>query len=217
MLKELAMPDVLYQPWCIQSTQSPEGISCGLFHDEAVGDTEGLHQDEGVPFFLKRSYKRLAILTAGYVQHLGRYEVHVLGERPKLRPSKRKFVESSNIQERRCTSIGKDSINYVPHVRTIILVNRLMMMDKNMIDVASDGALMDKIPTAVIHLILNMTSNMQQFGTKGGITSRVVNEVGTINNLRLENQLIELTSLVRLVIGNVRLVIKTVRLKKIRI
>ncbi|RDX78502.1 hypothetical protein CR513_41221, partial [Mucuna pruriens] len=41
-----------------------------------------------------------------------------------------------------------------------------------------------------------MISNTQQFGTKGTVTSRMVNEVSTIDNLRLENQLIELTSLV---------------------
>ncbi|RDX71508.1 hypothetical protein CR513_49136, partial [Mucuna pruriens] len=46
-----------------------------------------------------------------------------------------------------------------------------------MIDVASGGALMDKTPVAARHLISNMTSNTQQFGTRGA--------------------LIELTSLVR--------------------
>ncbi|RDX66515.1 hypothetical protein CR513_54708, partial [Mucuna pruriens] len=65
----------------------------------------------------------------------------------------------------------------------------LMMMDRNMIDAASEGALMDKTPATARHLISNMASNMQQFGTKeGGVTSRVVNEVGTVDNLRLENQ-----------------------------
>ncbi|RDX73221.1 hypothetical protein CR513_47201, partial [Mucuna pruriens] len=42
-----------------------------------------------------------------------------------------------------------------------------------------------------------MASNTQQFETRGVITSRVVNEVNMIDNLRLENQLTELTSLVR--------------------
>ncbi|RDX94444.1 hypothetical protein CR513_23173, partial [Mucuna pruriens] len=52
----------------------------------------------------------------------------------------------------------------------------------NMIDVASGGALMYKTPTATRHLISNMASNMQQFGTRGAVTSRVVNKVGTIDN-----------------------------------
>ncbi|RDY01401.1 hypothetical protein CR513_15278, partial [Mucuna pruriens] len=57
----------------------------------------------------------------------------------------------------------------------------LMMMDRSMIDAASGGALMDKTPAA----------------TRGAIMNKIVNEVGTIDNLRLENQLIELTLLVR--------------------
>ncbi|RDX86930.1 hypothetical protein CR513_31668, partial [Mucuna pruriens] len=60
-----------------------------------------------------------------------------------------------------------------------------MMMDRNMSDAASRGALMDKTPTVVRNLILNMASNTQQFGTRGVITSRVVNEVATIDNLRV--------------------------------
>ncbi|RDX97953.1 hypothetical protein CR513_19215, partial [Mucuna pruriens] len=64
MLKELATPDVL-------STQAPEGIPRGLFHNEATRDTGGLHQDEGIPFFPRRRSKRLTILTGNYVQHLG--------------------------------------------------------------------------------------------------------------------------------------------------
>ncbi|RDX82549.1 hypothetical protein CR513_36637, partial [Mucuna pruriens] len=37
----------------------------------------------------------------------------------------------------------------------------LTMMDKNMIDTASGGALMEKMPTAARHLISNMASNTQ--------------------------------------------------------
>ncbi|RDX97982.1 hypothetical protein CR513_19172, partial [Mucuna pruriens] len=67
-------------------------------------------------------------------------------------------------------------------------------MDRSMIDVASGGALIDKTPAVARLLISNMASNTQQFGVKGG--------VGTLRNLafddqRLENQLTELTSLVR--------------------
>ncbi|RDX84215.1 hypothetical protein CR513_34771, partial [Mucuna pruriens] len=65
-------------------------------------------------------------------------------------------------------------------------------MDRSMIDAASGGALMDKRPAAARHLISYMANNMQQFGIKEPRQSRI----------RLENQLIELTSLVRqLVVG----------------
>ncbi|RDY14083.1 hypothetical protein CR513_00903, partial [Mucuna pruriens] len=42
-----------------------------------------------------------------------------------------------------------------------------------------------------------MANNMQKFGTRETITSIMVNEVGTIDNLRLENQLTKLTSMMR--------------------
>ncbi|RDY10223.1 hypothetical protein CR513_05292, partial [Mucuna pruriens] len=73
----------------------------------------------------------------------------------------------------------------------------LTMMDRSMIDTASGGALMDKTPATTRHLISNMASNMQQFRIKGAGPSWMVNEVGAIDNLRLENQLTKLTSLVR--------------------
>ncbi|RDX91148.1 hypothetical protein CR513_26910, partial [Mucuna pruriens] len=78
----------------------------------------------------------------------------------------------------------------------------LMIMDRSMIDTTSGGALMDKTRVVVRHLISNMASNMQQFKTRGTIAPIMVNEIGMIDNPRLENQLTELTSLVRqLVIG----------------
>ncbi|RDY12780.1 hypothetical protein CR513_02377, partial [Mucuna pruriens] len=68
-----------------------------------------------------------------------------------------------------------------------------------MIDAASGGALIDKTPTAARHLISNMTSNTKQFRTRGGAdTSKAVSEVSTFDSQRLENQLMELTSLVRI-------------------
>ncbi|RDX62991.1 hypothetical protein CR513_58625, partial [Mucuna pruriens] len=73
----------------------------------------------------------------------------------------------------------------------------LSMMDKSMIDAASGGALMDKMPAVVRHLISNMEGNTQQVGIRGPSQSRMVNEIGAASNQRLENQLTELTSLVR--------------------
>ncbi|RDY02029.1 hypothetical protein CR513_14569, partial [Mucuna pruriens] len=61
-------------------------------------------------------------------------------------------------------------------------------MDRSMIDAISEGALMDKTPIAMRHLILNMASNTQQFEIRGAINNKAVNEVGVLT---------ELTSLVR--------------------
>ncbi|RDX72782.1 hypothetical protein CR513_47682, partial [Mucuna pruriens] len=73
----------------------------------------------------------------------------------------------------------------------------LSMMERSMIDVASEGALMDKTPTSARHLISNMASNTQQFGIRGPTQSWMVNKIGIASNMRLEKQLSELTSLVR--------------------
>ncbi|RDY10013.1 hypothetical protein CR513_05519, partial [Mucuna pruriens] len=55
------------------------------------------------------------------------------------------------------------------------------------------------MPTAARQLISNMASNTQQFGIRGASQPRMVNEISTVDNLRLENQL---TSLMRqLVVG----------------
>ncbi|RDX92502.1 hypothetical protein CR513_25357, partial [Mucuna pruriens] len=78
----------------------------------------------------------------------------------------------------------------------------LSLMDRSMIDAASGGALMDKTPAAARHLISNMAGNTQQFGVRGPKPSWIVNEIGAATNQRMENQLAELTSLVRqLVVG----------------
>ncbi|RDX63779.1 hypothetical protein CR513_57751, partial [Mucuna pruriens] len=69
----------------------------------------------------------------------------------------------------------------------------LAMMDRSMIDAASGGVLMDKTSAAATHLISNMASNTQQFGIKGANQHQMVNEIDVVDNLRLENQLTELT------------------------
>ncbi|RDX63377.1 hypothetical protein CR513_58206, partial [Mucuna pruriens] len=74
-LKELATPNVVYQPWK-RPSQALQRISCSLFHNKAIRDTKRLHQDEGVSIFLGWSCKRLAVSATNSFQHLGRYEVH---------------------------------------------------------------------------------------------------------------------------------------------
>ncbi|RDX92660.1 hypothetical protein CR513_25168, partial [Mucuna pruriens] len=184
-LEELATLNVLYQPWCIISTQAPEGIPRGLFHDEAARDTGRLYEDEGFPFLSRWSCKRLVVFIIDYVQHLGDMKCMFLG----------KFFPASKtvtIQKKICGIMrhsGETLHEYWEQFNKLCATCphhqiRLMMMDKNMINAASGGALMDKTPAV-------------QFETKGVVTTRVVNEVGIIDNLRLEKQLLELTSLVK--------------------
>ncbi|RDX85418.1 hypothetical protein CR513_33398, partial [Mucuna pruriens] len=109
---------------------------------------------------------------------------------PELRPSRRRFL---------CATCPHHQIS--EQLLIHYFYEGLTMMDRSMIDAASGGALMDKTPTTERHLISNMASNTQQFGIRGASQPRMVNEIGAVDNLRLENQLTELTSLVRQLVG----------------
>ncbi|RDY10045.1 hypothetical protein CR513_05497, partial [Mucuna pruriens] len=180
-LKELATPDVVYQPWCIQypqlepaQTRRPpqalERIPRGLFHNETVGDSGRLYQDEGISILLGLSSKGLVAHRRGSTRVLeifnklhATYPHHQISEQLLIQY----FYEG------------------------------LSMMDRSMIDATSRGALMDKTPVAARNLISNMASNTQQFGITRLSQSQMVNEIDAASNQRLENQLTELTSLVR--------------------
>ncbi|RDX87920.1 hypothetical protein CR513_30552, partial [Mucuna pruriens] len=68
-LKELATPNVVYQRR--RSPQEFKGISCGLLHNEAAGDTGRFHQDEGIFILPGWSSKRLIVSTTSSIQHVG--------------------------------------------------------------------------------------------------------------------------------------------------
>ena len=63
-----------------------------------------------------------------------------------------------------------------------------------MIDAASGGALVDKTLEAARNLIINMTANSQQFGTRFDHPPKHINVVSVSS---LEQQIASLTSLVR--------------------
>ncbi|RDX93737.1 hypothetical protein CR513_23960, partial [Mucuna pruriens] len=150
-LKELATPNVLYQPWCIHYLQLELAQSFKLKY--------------GLIHLLPKFH-----CLVGEDPHKHMKEFHVF---PESQPFGRRFVGSGNIQEKHCTNTGKDSTNCAPHVHTIKSLNNcLMMMDRNMIGVASGEALMDKTPAIARQLISSMPSNMQQFETRGAITSK---------------------------------------------
>jgi len=73
-------------------------------------------------------------------------------------------------------------------------------MERNIIDVANQGALMDKTSVPAKYLISNITKNSQHFNTRS--SSRSVHELNidqttTAETQRLENRIIEITSLLR--------------------
>ena len=69
------------------------------------------------------------------------------------------------------------------------------MRDRSMLDAASGGALVDKIPMEARNLIANMATNSQQFGDRHDWLIRRVNEVGV--NSEIQQQLATLTSVVK--------------------
>jgi hypothetical protein len=77
-----------------------------------------------------------------------------------------------------------------------------MPTNHSIIDAASGGALVDKMPEAAHQLISNMGANSKQFSTRVDFLSKRVNEVSIFN---LENKVNDLTSLVcSLACGNVQ-------------
>ncbi|RDX99126.1 hypothetical protein CR513_17868, partial [Mucuna pruriens] len=224
ILKELATPDVVYQPWCIQypqlepaqtyelkrrPPQASDGIPCGLLHNEAAGYIGRLHQNEGVPILSQRSSEGLAVSSANSFQHMGRHEAHISREVlfgiQNCVHQERDMLDKVAYKRDFARVLGKVQQTLchlcTPQINERLLIQYfyegLSMMEKSMIDAASGGALMDKTPAAVRHLISNMASNTQQFWIRGLSQSRMVNEIGAASNQRLENQLTELTSLVR--------------------
>ncbi|RDX80566.1 hypothetical protein CR513_38875, partial [Mucuna pruriens] len=238
-LKELATPDVVYQPWCIQCpplepAQSYE-LKSSLIHllpkfHGLVGEDphkhlkefhvvcstmrpQGIPEDhvkmKAFPFSLNGAAKDWLYLQSVLFNTWGDMKCMFL---EKFFSASRTATIRKEIYRIRQHS-GETLHEYwerfnklcatCPHhqISEQLLIQYfyegLMMMDRSMIDAASGGALMDKTPTAARHLISNMASNTQQFGTRGTIAPRMVNEIGTMDNPRLENQLTKLTSLVR--------------------
>ena len=85
----------------------------------------------------------------------------------------------------------------------------LLPMERNMIDAASGGALVEKTPKAARVLIANMASNSQQFGVWPDYSQRRMNEV---NVSSLEKRLDDLTSLVRHMVVGKSEVVKACRI-----
>ncbi|RDX82922.1 hypothetical protein CR513_36231, partial [Mucuna pruriens] len=238
-LKELATPDVVYQPWCIQYPQLEPAqtyeLKFGLIHllskfHGLAGEDPHKHLKE---FHVVCSIIRPHGISEDYIKmkafsfsldgaakdwlYLQQVLFNTWGDM-KHRFLKKFFPASrtATIRKEICgirQHTGETLHEYwerfnklcatCPHhqISEQLLIQYfyegLSMMDKSMIDTVSGGALMDKTQPAARHLISNMASNTQQFGIRGPSQPRMVNEIGAASNQRLENQLTELTSLVR--------------------
>ncbi|RDX91204.1 hypothetical protein CR513_26844, partial [Mucuna pruriens] len=148
-VKELATHDMLYQPWCIQY---PLIHLLPKFHG-LVGEDPHNHLKEfhvvcstmrphGIPkdYIKMKAFPFFLDGTAKVCYTYSRFS-SIPGDMKQM--FLEKFFPSSRI-----ATIQKE-------------ICGLMMMDRNTIDAASGGALMDKTPTAMRHLISNMVSNTQ--------------------------------------------------------
>ncbi|XP_052203099.1 uncharacterized protein LOC127808569 [Diospyros lotus] len=203
-IRELAAPDVYYQPLCIQYPQLQVNfeLKSGLIH--LLPKFHGL---------------------AGEDPHKHLKEFHVVCST--MRPQ---GVDEEQIKLRAfpfsLDGAAKDWLYYLPPVaitnwdglRRIFLekffpASRTAAIRKDicgirqidgeslheyLVDVASGGALVEKTPAAAQDLISKMAQNAQQFGTRLNTPMKTVNEVGfaaPVDQRGIENRLEELTSM----------------------
>ncbi|RDX79610.1 hypothetical protein CR513_39951, partial [Mucuna pruriens] len=126
------------------------------FHATAR-DLGRLYKDESIFVLSQWSNKGLVVSAAGHVQQMGRHEADV----PRKQHSRETLHEYWERFNKWCATCPYHQISEQ------LLLH--LSMDRNMVNAASGGALMDKTLTAARHLILNMVSNTQQFGIREGV------------------------------------------------
>ncbi|RDX78033.1 hypothetical protein CR513_41751, partial [Mucuna pruriens] len=174
-LKELATPDMVYQLWR-RSPQAFKGIPC----DRATKDWLYL---QPVLFNIWGDMKRIFLEKFFPASRTTTIRKEICGIRQHFGETLHEYWERFN---KLCATCPHHQISEQLLIQ--YFYEGLTMMDRSMIVAASGGALMDKTLAAARHLIFNMARAGQP---------RMVNEIGIVDNLRLENQLTELTSSVR--------------------
>ncbi|RDX75994.1 hypothetical protein CR513_44077, partial [Mucuna pruriens] len=119
MLKELATPDMFNIERPLQALKR---ISCGLFHDEAIGDTESYIKMKAFLFSLDGAAKDWLYLQPVLFNTLGDMKCMFLENffpASRIATIKKKSMGLGNILERHYTNSGKDLTSYVPLVHII--------------------------------------------------------------------------------------------------
>ncbi|RDX73866.1 hypothetical protein CR513_46468, partial [Mucuna pruriens] len=148
-LKELAMPDVL------EPTQSYE-LKSGLIH--LLPKFHSLSGKD--PHKHMKKFHVVVRDTRRLHQDEGIFTFSRRSSKGLVVPTTNSF---QHLERHEMHLLGE----VLPNLLIQYFYEGLMMMDHSMIDAASGGALMDKTPKATRHLISNMASNTQQFGTRG--------------------------------------------------
>ncbi|RDX86426.1 hypothetical protein CR513_32237, partial [Mucuna pruriens] len=158
-LKELATPDVVYQPWCIQYPQLEPAqtyeVKSGLIH--LLPKFHGLVRED--------PHKHLKEFHVGDMKRLFLEKIFPASKTTTIRKEtcgiKQHFGETQHEYWERFNKLCATCPHHQISEQLLIqyFYEGLMMMDRSMIDVASGGALMDKTPTTTWNLISNMASN----------------------------------------------------------
>ncbi|XP_061357241.1 uncharacterized protein LOC133301611 [Gastrolobium bilobum] len=164
-LRQLAAPEVNYQPFCIHYLDLDTGFK----------------------------------LKSGLIHLLPKFHC-LAGEDPY------KHLKEFHVVYSAMKSHGVDEEQISKQLLIVYFYEGLLHMDRNLIDAASRGVLVDKIPDEAKALISNMAANAQQFGTRAN-SSAVYQMQATLTqpsavasstgNQRIENRLDELAIMVR--------------------
>ncbi|XP_073039161.1 uncharacterized protein [Primulina eburnea] len=226
-LRELANPNVIQQPLCIQfpTTDATFELKSGLIHllptfrGLAAMKPQGITEEQislrAFPFSLADKAKDwLYYLLYGSITTWENMKQQFL---EKFFPASR----AANIRKDICgirQLQGETLYEYWERFKQLcascpqhqipeqLLVQYfyegLSLFDRNVIDAASGGALVNKMPQEARALISNMAANAQQFGTRQDNPPRQVNEVSVTP---IDQKLDSLTSLLeKLVVGQVQ-------------
>ncbi|GAU18578.1 hypothetical protein TSUD_325700 [Trifolium subterraneum] len=179
-IRQLAAPDVNYNGLCIEyaDVTVPFELKSGLIH--LLPRFSGLPGEDP-----HKHLKEFQVVCSTPLRPEGITEDHI-----KLRAFPFSLQEQHQITEQLL-------IQY--------FYEALQPMDRNIMDAASGGALIDKTPVAAKTLIENMSLNSQQFSTRNNNVNqtRGVNEIQASSSsikaleTRIESRLDELTSLVK--------------------
>ncbi|RDX78133.1 hypothetical protein CR513_41640, partial [Mucuna pruriens] len=169
-------------------------VVCSIMRLQGI---PGLYQTEGVSIFLGWSCKGLAPIlfnTWGDMKHMFMEKFFPASQTTTIRKEiygiRQHSRETLHEYWERFNKLCATCLHHQICEQLLIqyFFEGLTMMNRSMIDVSSGGALMDKMPAVVRHLISNMARAGQP---------QMVNKIGAVDNLRLENQLTKLTSLIR--------------------
>ncbi|XP_061345682.1 uncharacterized protein LOC133291436 [Gastrolobium bilobum] len=202
LLRQLTAPDVKYQSFCIRYLDTGFKLKSGLIH--LLPKFHGLAGED--PYkYLKEFH---VVCNTMKPQGVDEEQVKLRAFPFSLDGGAKDwlyYLQPSSIET--WNDIGQIVFGEIPEQLLIVyFYEGLLHMDRNLIDAASGGVLVNKTPNEAKALISNMAANAQQFGTRAN--SSVVYQVqkpptqpsavaSSADNQQIENRLDELATMVR--------------------